>query len=215
MHLNTFLITAGFIALGSADTATVTFTSAGTIDKGFNIPENLPEGVYSVTMDGTGTAQHTRLADLRDPIFDPEPVAVARSSFPQPFQWRKRYFGYDCADHVKMDPDATDRAVASVRIECGTSSGLYYAIANGDDQRIAAFYCRFSGSGSCGNDLRYRYESIVGVCGKHISGWSDWWVGSRSQFAIGYLPVNPGGGGTFCGRTRDALHETEARRGDL
>ncbi|TLS28645.1 hypothetical protein PpBr36_01930 [Pyricularia pennisetigena] len=210
MHINTFLITAGFIALGSADSSAKTFTSAGTVDKGFIIPENLPEGVYTVTMDGAGKAHHSRVADLGEPIVDPEPLVEARTSFPPPlFQWKKRHFDYDCADHARMDPDATDRAVAGVRNECGTSSGHYYAIANGGGQRIAAFYCRFSGSGSCGADLRYRYESIAGVCGKHTSGWSDWWVGSKSQFAIGYLPVNPGE--VFCGTTRDA----EARRADL
>ncbi|KAI6369269.1 hypothetical protein MCOR25_004450 [Pyricularia grisea] len=196
------------MTLGSADSSAKTFTSAGTVSKGFIIPENLPEGVYTVTMDGAGKAHHTRVADLGEPIVDPEPVVIARTSFPPSvFQWKKRYFGYDCANHTKMDPDATDRAVASVHTECGTSSGHYYAIANGSDQPIAAFYCRFSGSGPCGDDLRFRYESIAGVCGKHTSGWSDWWVGSKSQFAIGYLPVNPGQ--AFCGS------DAESRRTDL
>ncbi|EHA57097.1 hypothetical protein MGG_14564 [Pyricularia oryzae 70-15] len=143
MQINTFLLTAGFIALGSADSSSRTFTSAGTANKGFVIPENLPEGFCTATMDGT--------------------------------------------DHAKMDPDATDRAVASVRTECGTSFGHYNAIANGGGgQRIAAFYCRFSGFGSCGDHLRFRYESIARVCGKHTAGLSDWWAGSKSQFAIGY-----------------------------
>ncbi|KAI7914674.1 hypothetical protein M0657_009366 [Pyricularia oryzae] len=172
MQINTFLLTAGFIALGSADSSSRTFTSAGTANKGFVIPENLPEG----------------FSELAGPIIDPEPVVVARTSFPPSLlQWKMLYFGYDCADHAKMDPDATDRAVASVRTECGTSFGHYNAIANGGGgQRIAAFYCRFSGFGSCGDHLRFRYESIARVCGKHTAGLSDWWAGSKSQFAIGY-----------------------------
>lgn len=57
MQINTFLLTAGFIALGSADSSSRTFTSAGTANKGFVIPENLPEGVYTVAMDRTGKAR--------------------------------------------------------------------------------------------------------------------------------------------------------------
>ncbi|TLS28386.1 hypothetical protein PpBr36_01929 [Pyricularia pennisetigena] len=215
MRFASFLASSGLVALawasGSADNATARmFTSSGTADQGFTIPEELPEGVYSVKVDESGMAHHTRVGDISGPFVnaEPEPDVVARSSTPRtPSRLQKRYWGYECKDHIKMQSAPTDRAVAALRKTCG--KGLlafagthHYAIANGDGQRIAAFYCRHAGSGYCTDEeTRYRYESITGVCGLYSEGWSDWWDGRFSQMAIGYHPVNPRG--AFCGRNHD------------
>ncbi|KAI6369268.1 hypothetical protein MCOR25_004449 [Pyricularia grisea] len=216
MRFTSFLASSGLVALawasGSADNATARmFTSAATADQGFTIPEELPEGVYSVDVDETGLARHTRVGDIVVPLDDaePEPV-VARASTPS--RLHKRYWDYECVNHAKMQRAPTDSAVASLRSYCGSgrlayAGTHYYAIANGDGQRIAAFYCRYAGSAYCtSEETRVRYASITGVCGLYSEGWSDWWEGPTSQMAIGYHPVNSRG--AFCGRNHDQRQAT-------
>ncbi|KAF3802715.1 hypothetical protein GCG54_00013949 [Colletotrichum gloeosporioides] len=51
----------GLLGLGATATS---FTSTGTPDGGFSIPDDIPDGVYSVSYDDSGLAVHTAIEDL-------------------------------------------------------------------------------------------------------------------------------------------------------
>ncbi|TLD22225.1 hypothetical protein PspLS_08273, partial [Pyricularia sp. CBS 133598] len=98
MRFTTFLASSGLVARACASTSASvdsvtfnTFTSAGTANEGFTIPEDLLEGVYSVNIDESGLAHHTHTGDISEPIGDPKPQpgVIARTSTPN--RLPKRY----------------------------------------------------------------------------------------------------------------------------
>lgn len=55
------IIISGLLGLGVTATS---FTSTGTLDGGFSIPDDIPDGVYSVSYDDSGLAVHTAIENL-------------------------------------------------------------------------------------------------------------------------------------------------------
>lgn len=52
------IIISGLLGLGATATS---FISTGTLDGGFSIPDDIPDGVYSVSYDDSGLAVHTAI----------------------------------------------------------------------------------------------------------------------------------------------------------
>lgn len=114
-----------------------------------------------------------------------------------------------CGANQNMDHGATDKAVDSLKWECGGGKEIgvgerLYGIASGGDQRVVAFFCLFSHGGnrrSCySNEAAQRFASITNVCGWYVSGWTDWWSGSTKDYTYGYHVL--GDNNNFCGRAQ-------------
>ncbi|KAL8366464.1 hypothetical protein RB595_004985 [Gaeumannomyces hyphopodioides] len=175
------------LGLAAAMSSGEEFTSSGTLDGGFTIPEGLPDGIYSVSVDEDGVAHHTAVSTLS-----------SRSG---------ARLGLDCGGGNEMNHQATDTAVSLLRRECGGGKTVgvgthLYGIGNSGGHQVAAFFCLFSHNPSqraCyDSEAGQRYESITQVCGWYREGWTDWWSGPTKEYSYGYHLVD--GRRNFCGR---------------
>ncbi|KAF4869244.1 hypothetical protein CGCSCA1_v011637 [Colletotrichum siamense] len=197
------IIISGLLGLGVTATS---FTSTGTLDGGFSIPDDIPDGVYSISYDDSGLAVHTAIEDLEVRDIGAVPSIETRDRAGGATLGKRDWY-HDCGGIQNMDHGATDRAVDSLKWECGGGKEIgvgerLYGISSGGGQRVVAFFCLFSHRGnrrSCYSDeAAQRFASITNVCGWYVSGWTDWWSGSTKEYTYGYHVL--GDNNNFCGR---------------
>jgi hypothetical protein len=177
-------------------------TAKASIDEGFIIPQKVPTGLYSVTVDvETGFAHHTKLespdvSELPESTSEPTTSGVPAS----PLVGRQSWQATCPSPRYALNRDFTDNAVSVLKWSCrgdgckpGPNVHYYFSWGN-----VVAYVCNFT------SDLKYTVydwmisqvlqEQVSQTCGAYNAGWSTF----DGKLSIGqeYLNTNS----YFCGR---------------
>ncbi|GKU02973.1 hypothetical protein FLAG1_12158 [Fusarium langsethiae] len=162
------------------------------MEDGFTIPQNTPDGFYRVHIGEDGVAHHIKVdMDLEslDEGDDTSPALNTRQS------WQITCEG------SSLNRNDADLTVKLLRDGCGSGHTVqprdhYYVISG----RVASYFCNnTSGRVTCSATIvrEQIQENISRRCGTFKAGWSRW-VNSNGPVSVGYQNVN--NQNSFCGR---------------
>lgn len=170
-----------------ADDASLTFDVPGASEeKGFQIPDGIPDGAYEVTIDDDGIAHHTRLRVELSDVTDADASSPSSSSTGLAARAglvaRQSAWSLVCGDGRSLNKGNTDAAVTWLRTTCSNGvdhtggrpvrSRLYTVV--GD---VVAYFCNYdSQTRHCKNwEVTEQLQTGVGNrCGAYKPGWAVW-----------------------------------------
>jgi hypothetical protein len=175
------------------------------VEEGFKIPEGIPNGVYTVSINSDGVAHYQR-HDLPTDTYQDEMEGGEALDAPPSGLVERASWSYHCGDKRPLNKQSTDHAVRWLKGLCsydehGAGQGVVppsvrYEIAIIYD--VAAYFCNFDKRPHiCKPDeidthLRGR---VAQKCGAYRSGWANW----DGRISIGHQWVDHTW--TFCGKS--------------
>ncbi|KAJ4111482.1 hypothetical protein NW768_011836 [Fusarium equiseti] len=162
------------------------------VEDGFTIPENTPDGFYRVHIGEDGVAHHTKVDMNLESTDGSDAVSSALD--------KRQGWQVKCEGSSLNQRDA-DLTVKLLRDGCGSGHTVqpndhYYVISG----RVASYFCNnVSGYTTCSATIvrQQIQENVSSYCGKFKAGWSRWNY-SNGHVSVGYQNVN--NQNSFCGR---------------
>ncbi|KAL9562088.1 hypothetical protein ACKAV7_013632 [Fusarium commune] len=162
------------------------------VEEGFTIPQDTPEGFYRVHIGDDGVAHHTKVDMNLEPTGDGDDTSSALD--------RRQSWQVTC-EGSSLNRNDADLTVKLLRDGCGSGHTVqprdhYYVISG----RVASYFCNnTSGRATCSATIvrQQIQENVSRRCGTFKAGWSRW-VNSNGPVSVGYQNVNSQN--SFCGR---------------
>ncbi|KAF4457667.1 hypothetical protein F53441_427 [Fusarium austroafricanum] len=162
------------------------------MEDGFTIPQDTPDGFYRVHIGEDGVAHHTKVDIDLESLNDADAISSALD---------KRQSWQVTCEGSSLNRNDADRTVKILRDGCGNGHTVqprdhYYVISG----RVASYFCNnSSGRVTCSATIirEQIQENVSRRCGTFKAGWSRW-ENSNGHISVGYQNVN--NQNSFCGR---------------
>ncbi|KLO85078.1 hypothetical protein CEK26_002322 [Fusarium fujikuroi] len=162
------------------------------LEEGFTIPEDIPDGFYRAHIDDDGVAHHTKIDMNLEPTGEGDGTS---SPLDKRQSWRVTCEG------SSLNRNDADLTVKLLRDGCGSGHTVqprdhYYVISG----RVASYFCNnTSGRTTCSATIvrQQIQESVSSRCGTFKAGWARR-DNSNGHVSVGYQNVNSQN--SFCGR---------------